>query len=92
MTSTITALANTAATDDNPFLGSLPYDDMVYAEPPSQALQLEDQLCILSIHSPQASSVSQSDADSTSEASAIHQKQRKDAQDVKAFFWEGNGW
>jgi len=72
--SAMTSVTGTAATDDNPFLGSLPHNQLVYAEQPSQARQLEDQLHILSIHLPQGSSVSQSDADSTSEASAICQK------------------
>jgi hypothetical protein len=95
-------LAGTAATtatittdtspveDDNPFLMSSLYNELVHAEQPSHASQLEDQLRTLSIHSPESSSASQSDADNTSAVGTAHQKGRKEAQDVKAFFREEN--
>jgi len=92
LTGTTTATAITAGTcppnDDNPFLLSLPYDHLMHAEQPSQ---LEGQLRTLSIRSPESLPVDQSDANNTSEASAVCQRRRNDAQDVKAFFREENG-
>lgn len=96
-TAITTSTSPLADSDNNPFLVSLPYDQSAYAEQeqPLQASQLEDELRILSIHSPQirspqSSSISQSDTDTTSDASAGCQPRRKEAQDVKAFFREQN--
>ena len=81
-TSTLPAISNvtgTTASDDNPFLGTLPYNR--YVEQP-----LEGQLCILTIHLPESSPISQSD-NNASEASAC-QKGQKEAKDMKVFFHE----
>ena len=69
---------------------SSPYDHLTCAEQP---LQLEDQLHVLSIHSPRSLPADQSGSDNTSEASVRQkcQKTRNDAQDVKEFFQEENG-
>jgi len=87
-TSTLPAIPDvtgTTASDDNPFLGTIPHDQYVEQ-------LLEGQLCILTIHLPESSPISQSD-DNISEASAIHQKGQKEAKDVKAFFCEEkNQW
>ena len=73
--------------DDNPFLVAPSYGQLVepngHMEGPSRISPLEDQLQTLSIRSP---------ADrhgvnhNLSDISPMHQKSRKDAQDVRAFF------